>query len=153
MKKIIFVVFSLFLVSTVLLVACSKESEKKTKEKEEEVIDNWKPHDKYVKGEKVLLSISPDPNLVSGKPFGYIFHFTAPFETFKGKKLAIYAYHKDTGEKITAVSPITIKEPSQGYSTLERFTATFEVPFGGLWRYAVFLNDKFYADAVLLVKK
>ncbi|GIN84226.1 hypothetical protein J6TS2_06120 [Heyndrickxia sporothermodurans] len=67
--------------------------------------------------------------------------------------MAIYAYHKETGEKITAVSPFTIKEPSPGYSSLERFTTTFEVPFGGLWRYEVFLNDKFYADAILLVKK
>ncbi|MGE6260754.1 hypothetical protein ACQKCU_23230 [Heyndrickxia sporothermodurans] len=75
------------------------------------------------------MSNSPDPNLVAGKPFGYIFHFIAPFETFKGKKLAIYAYHKETGEKITAVSPFAIKEPSPRYSSLERFTTTFEVPF------------------------
>ncbi|GIN84227.1 hypothetical protein J6TS2_06130 [Heyndrickxia sporothermodurans] len=78
MKKIIFVVFSIFLVSAFLLVACSKESEKKTKGKEEAAADNWKPHDKYVKGEKVLLSISPDPNLVAGKPFGYIYFISQP---------------------------------------------------------------------------
>lgn len=76
---------------------------------------------------KYYCQIFPDPNLVAGKPFGYIFHFTAPFETFKGKKLAIYAYHKETVEKITAVSPFAIKEASPGYSSLERFTTTFEV--------------------------
>lgn len=90
---------------------------------------------------------------MAGKPYGYLFHFTAPFETFKGKDLAIYAYHKETGEKVTVVSPQTIKEPSSGYSSLERFTATFEVPFSGLWRYEVVLDDEFYADVVLLVKE
>ena len=88
----------------------------------------------------------------AGNHFLYLFHFTAPFETFEGKELGIYAYHKETGENITAVSPITIKEPSSGYSSLERFTATFEVPYSGMWRYEVELDGLFYADVVLFVK-
>jgi hypothetical protein len=109
--------------------------------------------DIYVKDGKVLLLVSQDPSLSAGKPYGYLFNFTAPFETFKGKELAIYAYHKETGEKITGLSPETIKEPSTGYSTLERFTATFAVPKSGLWRYEVVLDGEFYADVVLAVKE
>jgi hypothetical protein len=109
--------------------------------------------DVYVKDGKVLLLVAPDPSLSAGKPYGYLFHFTAPFETFKGKELAIYAYHKETGEKITGLSPETIIEPSTGYSTLERFTATFSVPKSGVWRYEVVLDGEFYADVVLAVKE
>ncbi|MEH7246835.1 hypothetical protein V7114_08660 [Neobacillus niacini] len=109
--------------------------------------------DKYAKDGKVLLLVAPDPSLSAGKPYGYLFNFTAPFETFKGKELAIYAYHKETGEKITGFSPETIKEPSTGYSTLERFTVTFAVPKSGLWRYEVVLDGEFYADVVLAVKE
>jgi hypothetical protein len=109
--------------------------------------------DIYVKGGKVLLMVAPDPSLSAGKPYAYLFNFKAPFETFKGKELAIYAYHKETGEKITGLSPETIKEPSTGYSTLERFTAAFAVPKSGLWRYEVQLDGEFYADVVLSVKE
>jgi hypothetical protein len=109
--------------------------------------------DIYVKDGKVLLLVAPDPSLSAGKPYGYLFNFTAPFETFKGKELAIYAYHKETGEKITGLSPETIKEPSTGYTTLERFTATFAVPKSGLWRYEVVVDGEFYADVVLSVKE
>ena len=109
--------------------------------------------DIYVKDGKVLLMVAPDPSLSAGKPYGYLFDFTAPFETFKGKELAIFAYHKETGEKITGLPPETIKEPSTGYSTLERFTATFAVPKSGLWRYEVVLEGEFYADVVLVVKE
>lgn len=118
----------------------------------DETKGEWKYRDEYAKDGIVLLSLAPDPVLEAGKPFGYLFHFTAPFETFEGKELAIYAYNKETGEKITAVSPIKIEEPSSGYSSLERFTATFEVPYGGLWRYEVVLDGEFYADVVLFVK-
>jgi hypothetical protein len=118
----------------------------------EEPENEWTYREEYVKDGTTLLTVAPDPFLESGKPFGYLFHFTAPFETFEGKELGIYAYHEKTGEKITVVSPITIKEPSSGYSTLERFTATFEVPYGGSWRYEVELDGVFYADVVLFVK-
>ncbi|WP_419888327.1 hypothetical protein ACN6MT_23630 [Neobacillus niacini] len=109
--------------------------------------------DIYVKDGKVLLMVAPDRSLSAGKPYGYLFHFTVPFETFKGKELAIYAYHKETGEKITGFAPETIKEPSTGYSTLDRFTATFAVPKSGLWRYEVVVDGEFYADVVLAVKE
>ncbi|WP_419955064.1 hypothetical protein ACN6MT_05690 [Neobacillus niacini] len=107
--------------------------------------------DVYTKDGKALLIVAPDPSLSAGKPYGYVFHFTAPFETFKGKELAIYAYHQETGEKITGLSPETINEPSAGYSTLERFTATFTIPKSGVWRYEVVLDGEFYADVVFAV--
>lgn len=115
--------------------------------------ENIENRDIYVKDGKVLLLVAPDPALSAGKPYGYLFHFKAPFETFKGKELAIYAYHKETGEKITGLSPETIKEPSTGYSTLERFTTTFSVPKSGVWRYEVVVDGEFYADVVFTVKE
>ncbi len=45
----------------------------------------------------------PDRALTAGGSYGYLFHFTEPFETFKGKELGINAYHKETEEKTTAV--------------------------------------------------
>ena len=55
-------------------------------------------------------------------------------------------------KKLQDCSQKIIKEPSKGYSTLERFTATFAVPKSGLWRYEVVLDGEFYADVVLAVK-
>ncbi|MET0787555.1 MAG: hypothetical protein ABWY25_12720 [Paenisporosarcina sp.] len=101
-------------------------------------LENWEVRKEFIKDEKVILTVAADPSLVAGKSFGYLFHFTEPFE-FKGKKLAVYATNKETGAKITVVSPKTIKEPSSGYTSLERFTANFDIPIGGLWRYEVFL--------------
>ncbi|MGM9988951.1 MAG: hypothetical protein ACI35O_17220 [Bacillaceae bacterium] len=152
MKKTSFI-FIILLVSLFSLVACSTKSESEPKGNKKDATESWELRDKYVKDGKALLTVAPDPTLVAGKPFGYLFHFTAPFETFEGKKLAIYAYHKQTGEKITALSPETIKEPSPGYSTLGRFPVTFSVSKSGLWRYEVVLDDKFYADVVLAVKE
>ncbi|WP_100405658.1 hypothetical protein [Bacillus solitudinis] len=145
MKKSILFVFYIVLVFS--LVACSKETVQESKE-----IREWEERDEYVKDGEVLLTVAPDPGLVAGTSFGYLFHFTAPFEIFEGKELAIYAYHKETGDKITAVSSKKIDEPSSGYSSLERFTATFAVPKSGLWRYEVIVDGEFYADVVLSIK-
>lgn len=114
---------------------------------------SWEVRTQFVKGGEVLLRVAPDPALVAGKSFGYLFHFTEPFETFKGKELTIYAYHKETGERITAVSSEIIKKPTSGYSSLQRYTATFKIPVGGIWRYEVLLDNKAYADVVLSVKE
>jgi len=115
-------------------------------------IDNWEVRDEFVRNGEEILRVMPDPALKAGKDSGYIFHFSEPFETFKDKELAIYAYHKNTGEKLTVASPKLIKEPSSGYSTLERFTATILIPMSGLWRYEVEINGEFYADVVLNVR-
>ncbi|QED46587.1 hypothetical protein [Cytobacillus dafuensis] len=112
---------------------------------------DWKPRNEYAENDKVLFSIFPDPNLVAGKSYGYMFSFAEPFETYKGKKLAMYAYHKETGERITAVPPEKITEPSSGYPSLNRFTTFFELPIGGLWRIEVEFDGKFYGDVILNV--
>ncbi|WP_181347021.1 hypothetical protein [Thalassobacillus sp. CUG 92003] len=112
---------------------------------------DWEVSTEYTEDDKVLFDVSPDPNLTSGKPFGYTFSFKEQFETYEGKELAVYAYHKTSGEKITAVQPTLISEPSPGYQTLERFTATFDLPSKGLWRYVVELDGIRYGDVVLQV--
>ena len=146
MKNIAFI--ALILIPVLSLVSCSPE--KGAKEMEEEKV-SWEARNEYKMNGKVLLTVYPEPTLVAGKPSGYIFHFTEPFETFKGKELAIYATHKETGEKISAAEPLLVTEPSSGYSSLQRFTANFEITESGLWRYEGFLDKDFYADVVFLV--
>jgi hypothetical protein len=115
--------------------------------------DNWNVRKKYIKNGKVVLGIMEDPSLRAGKSFGYIFSFSEPFEMFEGKELAIYAYHKETGDKITVVPPNIVTEPSPGHSSLERFVAFFEIPLSGMWRYEVEIDGKFYADVILSVEE
>jgi len=157
MKKTRLFAFSIFVTITGTFAACSIETKTETEGNQEEskskTTVDWEVRDEYVKDGEILLTVAPDPTLVAGKPFGYLFHFTGPFETFEGKDLAIYAFHKEAEKKLTVVAPKTITEPSSGYSSLQRYTATFEVPVGGLWRYEVVLDDEFYADVVLSVKE
>lgn len=116
------------------------------------VVDNdWEIRNEYVENNRVLLSVFPDPALTAGKPYGYMFSFSEPFETFKGKELAIYAQHLESGDRITALAPQKITEPSPGYPSLERFTHTFEVPVSGLWKYEVLVDGQFYGDVILSV--
>jgi hypothetical protein len=111
----------------------------------------WKVRNEYSKNGKVLFSVYPDPILSAGKQFGYMLSFKEPFDTYGGKEIEIYAMHKETGERINLLPSKKITEPSSGYSSLDRFTTTLIVPKGGLWKYQVYLNDKFYGDVVLSV--
>ncbi|UUZ79117.1 DUF4871 domain-containing protein [Paenibacillus sp. P26] len=113
--------------------------------------DPWRERPEYKQGDETLFRIYPDPNLAAGKPFGYLFNFQAPFSVFAGKELTITAQHKETGMKLTALGPRTITEPSPGYPGLQRFGVNFGLPLGGLWRFEVDLDGRFYGDAVLPV--
>ncbi|MCQ6557691.1 DUF4871 domain-containing protein [Paenibacillus mendelii] len=97
------------------------------------------------------LAVYPDPELVAGKPFGYIFHMTAPFAELKGRMLAIRAEHIESGQRMTAVAPEEIQKPSSGYQGLERYTAFINLPISGMWRYVVELDGEAYGDVVLQV--
>jgi len=114
--------------------------------------NEWKIRNDYSRNGKILFSVSPDPYLFAGKPFGYLFSFKEPFDTYKGKYIEIYAIHKETGERINVLTSEKITEPSPGYSSLGRFTTTLTVPKGGLWKYQVYLNNKLYGDVVLSVR-
>ncbi|WP_040203382.1 helix-turn-helix domain-containing protein [Neobacillus jeddahensis] len=111
----------------------------------------WKSRNDYSRNGKVLFSVSPDPYLSAGKPFGYVFSFKEAFDTYNGKELEIYAIHKETGERINVLPSKKITEPSSGYSSLGRFTTRLIIPEGGLWKYEVFFDKKFYGDVVLPV--
>jgi hypothetical protein len=113
------------------------------------ISQTWNVRTEYVKDGKTLFQVFTDPALIAGKSFGYMIHFTAPFETFSGKKIAIDAYNQEAGEQVTALSPQTITEPSAGYPGLQRFTTRFSLPLSGIWRFEVKLNNQFYGDFVL----
>ncbi len=113
--------------------------------------NTWKVTHDYKESNKLIFSIFPDPELRADMPNGYIFSFKEPFDTFKGKELSISAVHKETGKRVEALSPQKIKEPSPGYSSLQRFSTSFQVPYSGLWRYEVYLDGKAYGDVVVSV--
>ncbi|MGM7721677.1 hypothetical protein [Metabacillus sp. Hm71] len=114
-------------------------------------LNMWEERHEYKEKQNLIFSIFLDPELKAGTPYGYIFSFKEPFDTFKGKELSISAVHKETGERIQVLSPKKIIKPSTGYSSLQRFTVTFQVPFGGLWMYEVYLDGKAYGDVVVRV--
>ncbi|WBL17052.1 hypothetical protein [Sutcliffiella sp. NC1] len=115
------------------------------------VESEWKVRHEYTKNNQMLFEVFPDPTLSAGKTYGYIFSFKESFDIYKGKDIEIYAIHSDTGERINVLPSKTITEPSGGYSSLQRFTAFFEVPDSGLWKYEVYFNNKLYGDVVLSV--
>ncbi|MGM0752502.1 MAG: hypothetical protein ACQET6_11245 [Bacillota bacterium] len=113
--------------------------------------NSWKVSHDYQENDQVVFSIFPDPELHAGKVSGYIFSFKDSFDTFKGKELSMSAVHKETGKRMEVVSPKKITEPSPGYSSLQRFSTSFQVPFSGLWRYEIYLDGKAYGDVVVNV--
>ncbi|MGM0842883.1 MAG: hypothetical protein ACQEWE_19280 [Bacillota bacterium] len=115
--------------------------------------NTWKVTHDYEENNKVIFSIFPEPELHADMPNGYIFSFKEPFDTFKGSELSISAVHKETGKRIEVLSPQKIKEPSPGYSSLQRFSTSFQVPYSGLWRYEVYLDGKVYGDVVVNVSE
>ncbi|MGJ9383844.1 DUF4871 domain-containing protein [Salipaludibacillus sp. CF4.18] len=117
------------------------------------LIDDWEIRNEYEENGEVLFSVYPDPGLSAEKPYGYLFNFTAPFDTFEGKELAIYAVHKETGERITVLAPNKVVNPPSGYSSLERFTTNFAVPAGGIWKYEVFVDDQLYGNVIVSVRE
>jgi hypothetical protein len=107
----------------------------------------------YYENDKLLFAVFPDPYLEAGREFGYTFHFSAPFETFRDRMLSIYAVHIESGEKVIVQKPIKITEPSSGYSSLQRFTTFVGLPISGKWRFFVELNGRDYGDVSLNVKE
>ncbi|MGE7186852.1 hypothetical protein ACQKKK_23675 [Peribacillus sp. NPDC006672] len=111
----------------------------------------WKVRDAYTRNSKILFSVSPDPYLSAGKPYGYLFSFKEPFDTYKGKEIEIYAINRETGGRINVLPSKKITEPSPGYSSLGRFTTMLVVPEDGIWKFEVFFDKKLYGDVVLPV--
>ncbi|RJE87602.1 DUF4871 domain-containing protein [Paenibacillus sp. 1011MAR3C5] len=103
----------------------------------------------YYDNGKLIVEVFPDPGLKAGAPFGYIFHFAAPFSDLLGKELSIEAAHLPSGQSLTVVEPAIVEEPSSGYAGLDRWTASFALPLGGMWRYEISLDGEYYADVVL----
>ncbi|MFF2886542.1 DUF4871 domain-containing protein [Paenibacillus sp. NPDC057967] len=103
----------------------------------------------YYDNGKLIVEVFPDPGLRAGAPFGYLFHFAAPFSDLLSKSLSIEAVHLPTGQSVTVVEPTVVEVPSSGYAGLERWTTSFALPVGGMWRYEISLDGEYYADVVL----
>ena len=113
--------------------------------------NEWKIRHEYKVNQNIKFSILPDPNLKAGTPYGNIFSFAEPFDTYKGKEISISALHKETGERIQVLPHQEVTEPSPGYPSLQRFTTTFTLPYEGMWKYEVYLDGKAYGDVVVSV--
>ncbi|MEH7255772.1 hypothetical protein V7111_27060 [Neobacillus niacini] len=143
---------SLFILLFYTDLSVNLSSDESVKQGSKQTLENeWKVRNEYARKGEVLFSVFPDPNLSAGKPYGYMFSFKEPFVVYKGKEIEIYAIHKETGERINVVPSAKVTEPSSGYSSLGRFTTSFIVPEGGLWKYEVFFDKKLYGDVVLAV--
>jgi hypothetical protein len=105
----------------------------------------------YYNNGELLFQVFPEPDLQAGIPSGYIFQFSEPFAKYQGKELLIHATHIHTGQQVIAVPSVQITEPSSGYTDLERFTASFALPLGGLWKLEVELGGESYGDVILSV--
>lgn len=113
--------------------------------------NNFEIRHVFHKDGKEVFSVFTDPALKAGDPYGYIFSFQEPFDIYEGKELSITAVNQESGERIQALEPLKITEPSSGYSSLQRFTTTFKIPNGGLWVYEVYLNGDGYGEVAVEV--
>ncbi|MFB9327454.1 DUF4871 domain-containing protein [Paenibacillus aurantiacus] len=95
-----------------------------------------------------LFTLHPDPNARAGEMAGYLFAFTAPMETFRGRTLTIEAEHVSSGAE-EMLSSERIARPSSGYEGLGRYTVRFALPLGGEWRLRVLLDDQLYGQVIL----
>ena len=111
--------------------------------------NNFEVRHEFNRDGKEVFSVLADPALKAGDPFGYIFSFQEPFDIFEGKELSITAVNQESGERVQALDPLKITEPSSGYSSLQRFTTTFEIPYGGLWMYEVYLDGDGYGEVAV----
>jgi hypothetical protein len=85
--------------------------------------------------------------LVSDKPFGYRYHLVAPVEDLLNRTFAVYATHTGTGQRVTAVSPITIDDRNEAYNGKDTYAVSFALPVWGAWRIEGQLDGRIY-DAV-----
>ncbi len=86
------------------------------------------------------------PN-VPGKPFGERYHLVAPVKDLLGRTFAVYATHVETGQRVTAVSPIAIQDQDEAYKGKDTYAASFALPVWGAWRIEGQLDGQVY-DAV-----
>ncbi|MUK90555.1 hypothetical protein GMD78_19545 [Ornithinibacillus sp. L9] len=128
-----------------------EEAEENATPKKDSPID-WQVRNDYLDDHgQILFSVLPDPNLTADKPYSYVFNFKESFDAYKNKELTIYAYHKEKEERITALSPKKISDPSPGYSSLEEFTTVIELPHSGLWRFEIVFDEEVYGDVIIEV--
>jgi hypothetical protein len=85
--------------------------------------------------------------LVSDKPFGYRYHLVAPVKDLLNRTFAVYATHSDTGQRVTAVSPVTIDDRNEAYNSKDTYAVSFALPVWGAWRIEGQLDGQVY-DAV-----
>ncbi|MGO4548415.1 DUF4871 domain-containing protein [Paenibacillus sp. 2TAB23] len=102
----------------------------------------------YYKQDRLLFTVYPEADVRAGVMAGYIFHFEESIDTYKGKTMTIQAQHMRSGQQET-ISLGEIAGPSSGYETLERLTARFALPLGGVWTLEVLLDDQKYGNVVL----
>ncbi|CAM4515966.1 hypothetical protein FHS16_003248 [Paenibacillus endophyticus] len=102
----------------------------------------------YYKQDCLLFTVYPQPDVRAGVMAGYIFHFEEPIDAYMGKSMTIQAQHMRSGQRET-ISLGKIAGPSSGYESLERLTARFALPLGGIWTLEILLDDQKYGNVVL----
>ncbi len=85
--------------------------------------------------------------LVSDKPFGYRYHLVAPVKDLLNRTFAVYATHTETGQRVTAVSPVTIDDQNEVLIGKDTYAVSFALPVWGAWKIEGQLDGGIY-DAV-----
>lgn len=113
------------------------------------VAEDWKIRQEYRKDGKSLFSVFPGGDRIAGKNDRVLWIFERPLEEWKGSELSVKAVHRDTGEERLVVPSMNVNESVRGTEAQTGIATRFGLPYAGLWRLEVTVNDQYYGDAVI----
>ncbi|QJC50507.1 hypothetical protein HGI30_02140 [Paenibacillus albicereus] len=103
----------------------------------------------YERDGKVVLQAFPEGNgLKAGLRQGLLLVFDEPTSAHRGEEVTVTAVHEATGARET-IADALVGEAGPDSQPLERFGASFVLPYGGMWRVEATLDGTFYGDVVL----
>ncbi|MDF2815346.1 MAG: hypothetical protein K0Q81_1546 [Paenibacillus sp.] len=88
-----------------------------------------------------IFEAFPGGDTESGRANGCWWNIYIPFEELKGSKLRVDAVHKQTGMKFSEIPEVELAAPTLAYNDFTRISSRFDVPYGGVWEYTLYLND------------
>lgn len=111
--------------------------------------EDWKVRQEYRKDGKSMFSVFPGGERIAGTNDGVLWIFERPLEEWKGSEWSVKAVHRDTGEERLVVPPMNVNESVRGTEDQTGIVTRFGLPYAGLWRLEVTVNDQYYGDAVI----
>lgn len=113
---------------------------------------DWKVRQEYRKDGKSMFSVLPGGERIAGTNDGVLWIFERPLEEWKGSELSVKAVHRDTGEERLVVPSMIVSESIRGTEAQTGIATRFGLPYAGLWRLEVMVDNQYYGDAVIEFK-